>query len=115
MTTSNTVHTFILSEREGQPIISAQEYPWSILQVVPTTPQDFDRTIQAIESKRGGFIAHHDTDRTFLIIHLGSGNCDDNHPERHIHLTEENSQQVLDDVRDTMAQAAAWYHETTNH
>lgn len=108
MTTSKTIHSFQLSKREGQPILTAQEHPWSILQVVLTTPDDFNR-VRDILSKRG-FVAHHDTDRTFLIIHLGSGNTDGKHPEREISITQDNSEQVLATLRDTMAQAAVWYY-----
>lgn len=110
MTTSQTIHTFTLTDQGGALIITANEYPWSTLQVIPTTPQDFDRTRQTLQEKHGGYIATHDTDRTFLIIHLGSGDTDGQHPDRHIPITQQNHEQVLTDLRDTMAQAAVWYH-----
>ena len=110
MTTSQTIHTFTLTQKEGTILLTTGEYPWSTLQVIPTTPQDFDRTRQTLQEKHGGYIAHHDTDRTFLIIHLSSGDTDGQHPDRHIPITQANHEQILTDLRDTMAQAAVWYH-----
>lgn len=107
METSKTIHSFLLSEQEGQTLLTAQEYPWSVLQVIPTTPADFDRTVAAL--KQRGMEAHHDTDRTFCIIHLASGDHDGQHSERHITITQNNHMQIIEDLKDTMAQAAVWY------
>ena len=107
MKTSRIIHSFLLSEQEGQTILTAQEYPWSVLQVIPTTQADFDRTVAALKER--GMVAHHDTDRTFCIIHLASGDHDGQHPERHISVTQDNHMQIVEDLKDTMAQAAAWY------
>lgn len=107
MKTSSTIHSFVLSEQEGQTLLTAQEYPWSVLQVIPTTPADFDRTVAALRER--GMVAHHDTDRTFCIIHLASGDHDGQHPERHITITQDNYKQVIEDLKDTMTQAAVWY------
>lgn len=74
---------------------------------VPTTPADFEKT-KAILKKRG-MVAHHDTDRTFFIIHLTSGDHDGQHPERYITITQDNHMQIINDLKDTMAQAAVWY------
>lgn len=82
MKTSRTIHSFLLSQQEGQTLLTAQERPWSVLQVIPTTPADFDRTVAALKER--GMVAYHDTDRTFCIIHLASGDHDGKHPERHI-------------------------------
>lgn len=107
MKAAKTIHSFLLSEQEGQTILAAQEYPWSVLQVIPTTPSDFDRTVAALKDR--GMVAYHDTDRTFCIIHLASGDYDGQHPERHIAVTQDNYKQIVEDLKDTMAQAAAWY------
>ena len=107
MKAAKTIHTFLLSEQEGQTILAAQEYPWSVLQVIPTTPADFDRTVAALKER--GMVAHHDTDRTFCIIHLASGDHDGQHPERHIAVTQGNHMQIVEDLKDVMAQAAVWY------
>lgn len=107
MKTSKTIHSFLLSQQEGKTLLVAQEYPWSVLQVIPTTPADFDRTVAALKER--GMVAHHDTDRTFCIIHLASGDHDGKHPERHISVTQDNHQQIIEELEDAMAQAAVWY------
>ena len=107
MEVSKTIHSFLLSEQEGQTLLTAQEYPWSVLQVIPTTPADFDRTVAALKER--GMVACHDTDRTFCIIHLASGDHDGQHPERHIAITQDNYKQIIEELKDTMAQAAVWY------
>lgn len=107
MKTSKTIHSFRLSEQEGHTLLTAQEYPWSVLQVVPTTPADFDRTVAALKER--GMVAHHDTDRTFCIIHLTSGDHDGKHPERHIAVNQGSYKQIIEELKDTMAQAAVWY------
>ena len=107
MKTSSTIHSFLLSEQEGQTLLMAQEYPWSVLQVIPTTPANFDRIVAALKER--GMVAHHDTDRTFCIIHLASGDHDGKHPERHIVITQDNYKYIIEDLEDTMAQAAVWY------
>ena len=107
MITSKTVHSFQLSQQEGHTLLLAQEYPWSVLQVVPTTPADFESTMAILKER--GMVAHHDTDRTFCIIHLTSGDHDGQHPERHITITQDNHMQIINDLKDTMAQAAVWY------
>lgn len=106
MKTSSTIHSFLLSEQEGHTLLTAQEYPWSVLQVIPTTPADFDRTVAVL--KQRGMVAYHDIDRTFCIIHLVSGDHDGQHPERHIIITQ-NHMQIIEDLKDVMAQAAVWY------
>jgi thiamine pyrophosphate-dependent acetolactate synthase large subunit-like protein len=70
MKTSRTIHSFLLSQQEGQTLLTAQEYPWSVLQVIPTTPADFDRTVAALKER--GMVAHHDTDRTVCVF-MGDG------------------------------------------
>ena len=107
MKTSRTIHPFLVSQHEGQTLLMAQEYPWSVLQVIPTTPANFDRTVSALKER--GMVAHHDTDRTFCIIHLASGDHDGKHPERHIFITQDNHMQIIEELKDTMAQAAVWY------
>ena len=107
MKESRTMHAVLLSQQEGQTPLTAQERPWSVLQVIPTTPADFDRTVAVLKER--GMVAHHDSDRTFCIIHLASGDHDGQHPERHIAVTQDNHEQIVEDLKGTMAQAVAWY------
>ena len=107
MKASKTIHSFLLTKQNGQTLLTAQEYPWSVLQVIPTTPADFDRTVAALKER--GMVAYHDTDRTFCIIHLASGDHDGQQLERHIAITQNNYKQIIEELKDTMAQAAVWY------
>lgn len=107
MRTSNKVHSFQLSQQKGQTILTAKNYPWSVLQVIPATPDKFTQTVEKLKER--GFVATHDTDRTFCIIHLASGDHDGQHPERHINITQTNYEQFLEDLKDVMVQAAVWY------
>lgn len=107
MRTSKKVHSFLLSEQEGNILLTTKDYPWSVLQVIPTTPDDFEQTVATL--KKRGMVAVHDTDRTFCIIHLASGDHDGKHPEKFIHLTQNNYEQFLEELQDAMAQAAVWY------
>ena len=113
METSKTIHSFKVSVQKGQILLTAQEYPWSVLQVVPTTAENFDKTVEKL--KESGMVACHDTDRTFCIIHLGSGDIDGTHPERHVNVNQENYKQLIHDLRDTMVQAAVWYEANIIH
>lgn len=107
MKASKTIHSFLLSQQEGHTLLTAQERPWSVLQVIPTTLAYFERTVAALKER--GMVAHHDTDRTFCIIHLASGDHDGKHPERHIVVTQDNHKQIIEELKDTMIQAAVWY------
>lgn len=75
--------------------------------MIPTTPDKFNQVVEQL--KKRGFVATHDTDRTFCIIHLASGDHDGKHPERHINITQSNYEQFLEDLKDVMVQAAVWY------
>ena len=107
MKASRTIHSFLPSQQEGQTLLTAQEYPWSVLQVIPTTPESFDRTVAVLKER--GMVDHHHTDRTFCIIHLTSGDHDGKHPERYITINQNNYMQFIEELKDTMAQAAVWY------
>lgn len=107
MRTSNKVHSFLLSQQEGAVLLTAQEYPWSVLQVIPTTPDNFEQVVAKLKER--GIVAIHDTDRTFCIIHLASSDHDGKHPEKHICITQKNYNQVFEDLKDVMAQAVVWY------
>lgn len=101
-------HTFTLTEQDGHTLLTSQEYPWCVLQVVPTTPDTYLRTYSLLLNR--GYIAHHPVCRQFLIIHLASGNHDGQHPEREIKITQSNSLSFLSVLKDTMAQAVEWYY-----
>lgn len=111
MHTSKTIYSFDLQQHEnGYITLTANEFPWCVLQVITCTPETFEDTMAKCK-KRGGNIATHDCDRTFCIIHLCSGDQDGKYPERHIEVSGQTSaRRYLDAVKDCMAQAAVWYY-----
>lgn len=82
-------HTFTLTEQDGHTLLTSQEYPWCVLQVVPTTLDTYLHTYSQLLHR--GYIAQHPVCRQFLIIHLACGNHDGQHPEREIKITQSNS------------------------
>lgn len=101
-------HTFTLTEQDGHTLLTSQEYPWCVLQVVPTTLDTYLHTYSQLLHR--GYIAQHPVCRQFLIIHLACGNHDGQHPEREIKITQSNSLFFLSVLKDTMAQAVEWYY-----
>ncbi len=108
MITSKEIHTFKLSVMEGHTVIMLQKSPWSVLQVVPATPETFDEVVA--KCKKHGIVAVHGTDRTFCIIHIGSGDHDGKRPEHHVTVNASNYKEYLDELKDVMGQAAVWYY-----
>ena len=110
MITSKEINTFKLSVVDGHSVITTQECPWGVFQMVPTTPQNFDNTLKLLE--KHWLVAIHDTDRTFCIICIGSGGQGEKHPECHvtITITGSNYNGCLDALKDSMGQAAVWYY-----
>lgn len=107
MRTSKKIHSFLLSEQEGNILLTTKDYPWSVLQVIPTTTDRFEQVVAKLKER--GMVAVHDSDRTFCIIHLASGDHDGKHPERFIHFTQNNYMQFIDALEDAMAQGVVWY------
>lgn len=64
MITSKHIYTYEMEEREGHTLLTAQQWPWCVLQVVPTTPENFKAAVAQCEA-REGFVATHGTDRSF--------------------------------------------------
>ncbi len=109
MTTSEQVFTFTMSVLEKQTLLNLQEWPWSVFQVVPTTPEKFDDTVATC--KKRGFVAYHDTDRTFCIIHLCSGDQNGKFPEHHVEInSKDQADEFFQTLKDAMSQAAVWYY-----
>lgn len=107
---SKTGYSFESSRQSGAILLTARQWPWPVLQVIPTTAADFEATLAKCKV-RGGNVATHDTNRTFCIIHLCSGDQGGRYPERHITTdSQEAAERFLDALKDAMAQAAVWYH-----
>lgn len=108
MKKSSVIYNFIISQQQGKILLTAQEYPFSVLQVVTFEPRYFDKVVELC--KRRGLVATHDKDRSFCIIHLCSGDQNGKYPDKHINTdTPEEVSKYLEALKDAMAQAAVWY------
>nr|DAG66506.1 MAG TPA: hypothetical protein [Caudoviricetes sp.] len=109
MKKSSVIYNFVISQLQGKILLTAKEYPWSVLQVVTFEPQYFDKVVALC--KRRGMVATNDKDRSFCIIHLGSGDLNGKYPDRHVPMnTPEDTDRYLKALKDAMAQAAVWYY-----
>lgn len=109
MNKSKKIYNFEVAVEQGKILLTAKEYPWSVLQVVPATPETYDKVVELC-SKRG-MVAKHDSDKSFVIIHLVSGDQDGKYPERHISLAfPDERQRYIAALKDCMAQAVVWHH-----
>lgn len=110
MIASKHIYSYEMEEREGHTLLTAQQWPWCVLQVVPTTPDNFEATVEQCEA-RDGFVATHFTDRTFCIVQVASGDQKGRYPERHLEICgQETARKYLDAVKDQMVQAVVWYY-----
>nr|DAL09246.1 MAG TPA_asm: hypothetical protein [Caudoviricetes sp.] len=109
MKKSSVIYNFAISQQQGKILLTAQEYPWSVLQVITFEPQYFDKVVSLC--KRRGMVATHDKDRSFCIIHLGSGDQGGKYPDKHINTdTPAAIDKYLEALKDAMAQAVVWYY-----
>lgn len=109
MKKSSVIYNFAISQQQGKILLLAQEYPWSVLQVVTFEPKFFEWVVEICKSR--GMVAVHDTDRSFCIIHLCSGDQNGKYPDKHINTdTPEDVSKYLEALKDAMAQAAVWYY-----
>lgn len=109
MKKSSVIYNFTISQQQGKILLTAQEYPWSVLQVVTFEPEYFDKVVELC--KRRGMVATHDKDRSFCIIHLCSGDQNGKYPDKHINTdTPAAIDKYLEALKDAMAQAAVWYY-----
>lgn len=88
-------------------LLTAQQYPWCVLQIVPIPEGKFDESLEVL--KKHGAVALANGRKDFAVTHVGSGDTDGKHPERHIEVTPANYQQVLADLKECMRQAAVWW------
>lgn len=110
MYTSKHIYSYEMEEREGHTLLIAQQCPWCVLQVVPTTPENFKATVAQCEA-REGFVATHFTDHSFCIVQVASGDQKGRYPERHLEICgQETARKYLDAVKDQMVQAVVWYY-----
>ena len=78
MKKSSVIYNFTISQQQGKILLTAQEYPWSVLQVVTFDPKYFEWGVEVCKSH--GMVATHDKDRSFCIIHLCGGDQNGKYP-----------------------------------
>lgn len=103
------IYTFEASttkDRSGNDVtlLTAQQYPWCVLQIVPIPEGKFESSIEIL--KQHGYVGLANGRKDFAVIHTGSGDTDGRHPERHVEVTPANYQQVLTDLKECMRQGA---------
>lgn len=113
MTTSTTRHNFIATtcfdkNQNEVLLLTAQEYPWSVCQIVPTPPDQHDAIIAKLRPTH--WIAIADGRKDFIVLHATSGGKG----EKHLEVTQANHLEVAQAIQDTMAQAAAYYSKVLN-
>lgn len=106
-------YTFTLSTATGDhghqyPLLTANQYPWMNVQIIPTPDSQRTLILDAL-NKRGGGVATVDGRTDFVAIQAGGGT--DEHPT--IPITRQNYQQVAAILRDCL-QAAADYWAATH-
>lgn len=110
MITSKHIYTYEIEELEGHIILTAQQWPWCVLQVVPTTSENFKAVVEQCKA-RAGFVATHGRDRSFCIVQIASGDQRGRYPERHIEICgQDSARKYIDAAKDQMAQGAVWYY-----
>lgn len=108
MEKSKKVYSFRPFTLHGCTFLEAQEWPWTVAQIVPTTPDNRARVLAALKDIHGT-VAEHDSDKSFFVVQACSGDQDGKHPERHLYIDQANYKDFLAAMRDTLAQAAVWY------
>lgn len=66
-------------------LLTAQEHPWSVLQIVPIPEGKFGASIEVL--KKRGMVAIPNGRKDFAVIHVGSGDVDGKHPEHRVEVT----------------------------
>ncbi len=103
--------TFIISQVQGEhghsfPLLTANEYPWANIQIVPTPSHQRDMVLDALR-RRGGHICFASGREDFCAIQAGGGHPD--HPT--IEITAQNYREVAQALNDCMQAAADYWAE----
>lgn len=108
MTTSEKIYTFAVRHDHGATILEAQQWPWTVVQVIPTTPANRDGNLDKLKQRHDTF-AVHDFDNSFVVVHVGGGTQGGRHPDWYVDITQDNYRAVYQAICDQVAQAAVWY------
>lgn len=104
-------YTFTLSEVKGEhghafPLLTANEYPWMNIQIVPTSEGQRDMIMEALR-RRGGSVAQVAGRNDFVAIQAGGGT--DEHPT--VEITAQNYRQVAAIINDSLQAGADFWAE----
>ena len=106
-------YTFTIAEQQGEyghsfPLLTANEYPYMNIQIIPTPPQQRDMIIDALR-RRGGWIIQAEGRTDFVAIQAGG-----HHPDQpDIEINSLNYREVAASLHECM-QAAADYWASTH-
>lgn len=106
-------YKFTVTNAKGEhgniyPLLTANEYPYMNIQIVPTPPQQRDMVLEALR-KRGGWVMQAAGHDEFVAIQAGG-----HHPEQaDIEITQQNYHEVIAAMRDCLQSAADFWAE--NH
>ena len=104
-------YTFTLSEVKGVhghsfPLLTANEYPWVNIQIVPISEELHDLIMERLK-ERGGTIAHSEGRNDFVAIQAGGGSKE--HPT--IEITAQNYREVAAAINECLQAGADFWAE----
>lgn len=107
-------YSFSVSQVQGEyghtyPLLTANEYPWMNIQIVPTPDHQREIIMEALH-RRGGGVATAQWRTDFAAIQAGGGTTD--HPT--IEINAQNYQQVALTLRDCLQAAADFWAAQTS-
>ncbi len=107
--------TFTVSQVQGEhghsfPLLTANEYPWMNVQIVPTPPHQRDIIMDALR-RRGGRVCMAEGRQDFVAIQSGGGSKE--HPT--IEVTAENYREVADALLACQQAAADFWAENSEY
>lgn len=102
-------YTFSVSHAVGEhghefPVLTANEYPWMNIQIVPTAPHQRDMILKLLQGQ-GHTIAEVEGRQDFVAIQAGGGTPE--HPT--IEITAQNYRQVSVILRECLKAGAEWW------
>ena len=109
MTTSETIYQFEPRVVREKLLLFTRSWPWSVLQIVPTTPDSYEEVVA--RCRKRGMVGLHGTDRTFCVIRTAGGDLGGKRPECNVEVfTQPDADRLLAAIADELAQAAVWFH-----
>lgn len=109
MIVSKTVYQFEPRVVREKLLLFTRSWPWSVLQIVPTTPDSYEEVVA--RCRKRGMVGLHDTDRTFCVIRTAGGDLGGKRPECKVDVfTQPDADRLLAAIADELAQAAVWFH-----